>query len=108
MIQLVPVHNLKRLFMFHAWLYHLLYLVQQKQDFPFSDVPVPKVTYLDDGKEEVTLKCDFDVPTWGNVSFEIQWFVNGRGLGPAECDDPDNNKCSHLGTTDYKLGDRVV
>ena len=86
----------------------LILLVLRKKDFPFDDVPIPKVTYVDDAQREVTLKCDFDVPPGGYVSFEIQWFVNGKGLGHVACDDPDKSTCGQLGSKDYELGDQVV
>ena len=86
-------------------------LVLLKADFPFAQVPVPSVTYLNDAKDQedikVTLKCDFQVPPWGNVSFEVQWYVNGKGLGPAQCDDPDKSQCAHLRYPDYEPNNYV-
>ena len=77
-----------------------------KADLPFAQVPVPNVTYLNDGEMEITLTCDFQVPPWGNVSFEVQWYVNGKGLRPVQCDDPDI-ECAHLRSSDYSLGSYV-
>ena len=85
----------------------IFFVVSLKKDFPFANVPVPNVTYLDDGKKMITLKCDFVVPNWDNVSFEIQWFVNGRGLGPVVCDNPRTSNCAQLRATDYSLGSHV-
>lgn len=77
-------------------------------DFPFDKVPIPRVTYLDDGKEIITLKCDFDVAPGNNVSFEIEWFINGTGLGPTSCDDPGASNCGQLEKSEYSLGDQVL
>ena len=77
-------------------------------DFPFAKVPTPNVTYLNDSEVEITLKCDFDVPPGKNVSFEIQWFINGKGLSPASCDDPRTSNCGQLEKSEYKLGDQVL
>lgn len=82
-------------------------LVLLKADFPFAQVPVPNVTYLDDREIKITLKCDFQVPPWGNVSFEVQWYVNGRGLGPVHCDNPNASQCAHLRSSNYPLGSYV-
>ena len=78
-----------------------------KADFPFAQVPVPNVTYLDDREVKITLKCDFQVPPWRNVSFEVQWYVNGKGLRPVHCDDPDKSQCAHLRSSNYPLGSYV-
>ena len=84
-----------------------LLLVLRRADFPFDQVPVPKVTYINDNEIKVTLKCNFTVPPWGNVSFEIQWFVNGKASKPAaQCDDPATSQCSHLRY--YQLGSHVI
>lgn len=82
-------------------------LVLLKADFPFAQVPVPSVSHLNDGEKMITLKCNFQVPPWGNVSFEVEWYVNGRGLGPVHCDDPDTSQCAHLRSADYQLGSYV-
>lgn len=70
------------------------------------------MSYLNDAKPEVTLKCSFDFPTWGNVSFEVQWFVNGGGVTPKRiCDNLNESSCNlrefQLNTSEYKLGDSV-
>ena len=76
---------------------YFILLVLSRADFPFDQVPVPNVTYINDNEIKVTLKCNFTVPPWGNVSFEIQWFVNGNASKPAaQCDDPATSQCSHL------------
>ena len=83
-------------------------LVLRRADFPFDQVPVPSVTYIDDTEITVTLNCDFKVPPWGNVSFEIQWFVNGNASKPAaQCDDPLTSECSLLRHYEYGLGSHV-
>lgn len=76
-------------------------------------VPVPSVNYVNDSEPQVTLKCSFDFPTWDNVSFEIQWFVNGKGVTPTIiCDNPNESTCNRrhslLGARDYKPGDTVI
>lgn len=77
--------------------------------FPFDQVPVPSVTYIDDTKIQVTLKCDFTLPPCCNVSFEIQWFVNGNASKPAaQCDDPLTSECSRLNHSEYQLGSHVI
>ena len=84
-------------------------LVLRRADFPFDQVPVPSVTYIDDTEITVTLNCDFKVPPWGNVSFEIQWFVNGNASKPAaQCDDPLTSECSLLRHYEYGLGSHVI
>jgi len=89
----------------------LFFQVLIKKDFPFAKVPVPTVSYLNDTEPQVTLKCSFDFPTWGNVSFDVQWFVNAKGVKTTTiCDNP-NEKCNRrefeLTTTDYGPGDSV-
>ena len=72
-------------------------------------MPVPSVTYIDDTKIQVTLKCDFTLPPCRNVSFEIQWFVNGNASKPAaQCDDPLTRECSRLNHSEYRLGSHVI
>ena len=93
-------------------LYLYFFKVLIKKDFPFAKVPVPRVSYLNDTEPQVTLKCSFDFPTWDNVSFEVQWFVNGRGVTPTRiCDNPNESTCdrreSLLGTSEYGPGDSV-
>lgn len=83
-------------------------LVLRKADFPFDQVPVPSVAYIDDTEITVTLNCDFKVPPWGNVSFEIRWFVNGEVSKSAQCDDPATSQCAHLEHHDYQLGSHVI
>ena len=83
-------------------------LVLRRADFPFDQVPVPSVTYIDDTEITVTLNCDFTVPPWGNVSFEIRWFVNGEVSKSAQCDDPATSQCAHLEHLDYQLGSHVI
>lgn len=70
------------------------------------------MNYVNDSEPQVTLKCSFDFPTWDNVSFEIQWFVSGRGLTPTTiCDNPNESTCNRrdslLGTSEYGPGDTV-
>lgn len=77
-------------------------------DFPFAKVPIPRVTYLNDSKVIITFKCDFDVPPGNNVTFEIQWFINGKGLRPAPCDNPGTSNCGQLKKSEYSLGDQVL
>ena len=83
-----------------------------KKDFPFANVPVPSVHYVNDTEPQVTLKCSFDFPTRDNVSFEVQWFVTGRSVTPTLiCDNPNESTCdrreSLLGTSEYGPGDTV-
>ena len=94
-------------FLFLPLFIFLFALVLVKADFPFAQVPVPNVTHLDNGERKITLKCHFQVPPWGNVSFEVHWYVNGKGLGPANCDDPDTSQCADLRSADYPLGSYV-
>ena len=75
-------------------------------------MPVPYVTYLDDNEKTVTLKCYFDFPAANNVSFKIQWFVNGGGAKASTiCENPNEGSCDRrhvrLTTSDYQLGDQV-
>ena len=84
-----------------------------KKDFPFADVPVPSVSYVNDTEATVTMKCSFVFPTWDNVSFEIQWFVNGRGVTPTViCKNPNESICNRrytrLGTSEYGPGNTVI
>lgn len=93
--------------------YSFFFAVLIKKDFPFANVPVPKVTYVNDNEPQVTLNCSIHFPTWNNVSFEVQWFVNGRGVTPTQiCDNPNESRCNqrefHLGTLEYKPGDTVI
>lgn len=41
----------------------------------------------------MTLLCQFDFPDWGNVSFEIQWFVNGKGSTPDRICESTDDEC---------------
>ena len=92
----------------------LFILVRIKKDFPFADVPVSSVSYVDEKEAEVTMNCSFDFATWDNVSFEIQWFVDGRGVTPTTiCDNPEESTCnpprfSLLGKSEYGPGDTVI
>lgn len=84
--------------------------VSQKIDFPFALVPVPSIAYVDDGEEMVTLTCAFNFPSWTNVSFEIQWFVNGNSSTPSRiCDEP-GNSCNtrSASTSNFRPGDQVI
>ena len=86
------------------------FLVSQKIDFPFVLVPVPSIAYVDDGEEMVTLTCTFNFPSWTNVSFEIQWFVNGNSSTPSRiCDEP-GNSCNtrSASTSNFRPGDQVI
>ena len=94
----------------------MLISVAKKVDFPFAKVPVPSVKYLDDKEEMVTLLCQFEFPNWGNVSFEIQWFVNGRGYNPDRICESTDVKCDKRSfelsscqatTPHFKPGDNV-
>ena len=93
----------------------LIVIVLQRKDFPLAEVPVPKVTYLDDNEMHVTLKCYFDYPTANNVSFEIQWFVNGVVSTASTltiCTFANEGSCDKrhatLSTNNYQLGDQVT
>ena len=93
----------------------LIVLVLTRKDFPLAEVPVPDVTYLKDNEIRVTLKCDFEFPTTSNVSFKIQWFVNGEESTASTatiCENPNEGSCDQryatLSTNDYKLGDQVT
>ena len=93
----------------------LIVLVLTRKDFPLAEVPVPVVTYFKDNEIRVTLKCDFDFPTTSNVSFKIQWFVNGNESTASNttiCKNPNECSCdqryANLSTNDYKLGDQVT
>lgn len=97
---------------FHCDVFTFVSKVLMKKDFPFTKVPVPRVNYVDDTEPQVTLKCSFQFPTWGNVSFEVQWFVNGSGLTPIRiCGNQSESTCNRrgflLGTSEYKAGDTV-
>lgn len=84
--------------------------VSQKIDFPFALVPVPSIAYVDDEEEIVTLTCTFNFPSWTNVSFEIQWFVNGNSSTPSRiCDEP-GNSCNtrSASTSNFRPGDQVI
>lgn len=96
----------------HCYVFTFVSKVLIKKDFPFAKVPVPSVNYLDDGEPQVTLKCSFQFPKWGNVSFEVQWFVSGRSVTPIRiCNNPNEGTCnrreSFLRTSEYKPGDTV-
>ena len=49
------------------------------------DIPIPTITpstsYIKGGAfgriSNVTLRCEVDFPAWHNVSFEVQWIVDG-------------------------------
>lgn len=68
-------------------------LVVQKADFPFAQVPVPTVTYKDDQEPIVTLLCSFNFSNWNNVSFEIQWFIDGSGSKPQRLCENSDSQC---------------
>lgn len=84
--------------------------VSQKIDFPFALVPVPSIAYVDDGEEMVTLTCTFNFPSWTNVSFEIQWFVNGNSSTPSRiCDEPGNSCNTRIASTsNFRPRDQVI
>lgn len=67
--------------------------MSKKVDFPLAKVPVPSVKYLDDEEEMATLLCQFEFPNWGNVSFEMQWFVNGKGYNPDRICESTDKEC---------------
>ncbi|XP_066017326.1 uromodulin [Pocillopora verrucosa] len=82
--------------------------VSTLKDFPFANVPVPNISYVDNG-EPSTLKCSFNFPTWNNVSFKIHWFENGKGKPPKTiCENPNESKCdirhSELRSADFEAG----
>lgn len=82
------------------------------KDFPFANVPVPNISYVDNG-EPSTLKCSFNFPTWNNVSFKIHWFENGKGKPPKTiCENPNESKCdirhSELRSADFEAGSWVI
>jgi len=90
-------------------------IVLLRKDFPLAEVPVPHVTYLEDNEIFVTLKCYFDFPASGNVSFKIQWFVNGQestASAATICEFANEGSCDQrhttLSTDDYQLGDQVT
>lgn len=58
----------------------------------------------------VTLTCTFNFPSWTNVSFEIQWFVNGNSSTPSRiCDEPDNScNTRSASTSNFRPGDQVI
>ena len=83
-----------------------------KKDFPFAQIPVPSVNYVNDTEPKVTLKCSFDFPTWDNVSFEVQWFVSGRRATLSSiCVNREESTCNQryslLETSEYGPGDTV-
>ena len=64
----------------------------------------------------MTLLCQFHFPNWNNVSFEIQWFVNGQGSTPyrlcensdVQCDQRNIPLSSDENTSPrFKAGDSV-
>lgn len=90
-------------------------IVLLRKDFPLAEVPVPHLTYLEDNEIFVTLKCYFDFPTSGNVSFKIQWFVNGQVSATSTatiCEFANEGSCDQrratLSKNSYKLGDQVI
>lgn len=89
----------------------------QKVDFPFALVPVPTITFKDDKEALVTLLCSFNFPHWNNVSFEIQWFIDGVGSKPKKiCEDSEmpcderNIELSGSNTVDphFRPGSQVI
>ena len=90
-----------------------LFEVLIKKDFPYASVPVPRVNYVNDSEPQISLKCSFDFPKSDNVSFKVQWFVNGKGVTPTIiCDNPNESTCNRrdslLGPSEYKPGDTVT
>lgn len=66
--------------MFYCDVFIFVFKVFMKKDFLFIKVLVLRVNYVDDIELQVILKCLFQFLKWGNVFFEVQWFVNGSGL----------------------------
>ena len=108
MLNIANIYYSARFIKTLVYLQLVFLLVLRRADFPFDQVPVPSVIYLDDTEITVTLNCDFEVPPWRNVSFEIQWFVNGKVSKSAQCDDPATSQCAHLQHHEYQLGSHVI
>lgn len=96
------------------YVFHVV-IVLLRKDFRLAEVPVPNVTFVEDNEIFVTLKCYFDFPTAGNVSFKIQWFVNGKESTASSatiCEFANEGSCDQrhatLTTNNYKLGDQVT
>lgn len=64
----------------YCYVFIFVFKVFIKKDFLFFKVLVLSVNYLDDGELQVILKCLFQFLKWGNVFFEVQWFVSGRSV----------------------------
>ncbi|XP_001626966.2 von Willebrand factor D and EGF domain-containing protein [Nematostella vectensis] len=46
-------------------------------DFPYSLLPMPSITYQKPAQVNITMLCQFEFQPWTNVSFQVEWFVNG-------------------------------